>query len=135
LGVAEWIKSFTLKLNNETEPSKLAILLGWFALVITCLSSLASVVFSGALFLSDFALVLGAIAAAKRCFTPALISYGIWLLTHFGVHQYHLVLLDTVNSAHSFVVFEFVLVNVIFLFGLIVGEIKIEKGFSSHIHD
>ncbi|MCY4094190.1 MAG: hypothetical protein OXG05_03580 [Gammaproteobacteria bacterium] len=119
-----------MKINNESEPSTLGIVLGWLAMVITCLSSLASVVFAPTLFLSDFSLLLGAIAAAKRCFTPVLISYGIWLLTHFGIHQYHLVLLDTVNTAHPLVVFDIVIVNVIFFTGLIVGEISLEKRLS-----
>ena len=111
---------------------KLGLLLGCIAVVITCWSCLASVVFSPALFLSDFALLLSAFAAAKRCFNPALISYGIWVLTHFGIHQYHLVLSDTINTAHTYVLYEFVLMNVLFVIGLIVGEISLEREFSSH---
>lgn len=113
--------------DNRNEAMKLGDLIGWIAAVITCVSSLAAVVFAPALFLSDLALLLAAVAAAKRCFTPALATYGLWLLFHFGLFQYHQALLNTTNQAHGFVVFEFVLVNAIFTLGLCIGLVSLIK--------
>lgn len=110
---------------------KLGDLIGWIAVVITCVSSLAAVVFSPALFLSDLALILAAVAAAKRSFTPALVTYGLWLLFHFGLFQYHQALFNTTNQAPGFVIFEFILVNAIFTLGLCIGLVsQIRKSLS-----
>lgn len=98
-------------------------LLGWIALVITSVSGIASVIFSPALFLTHIALMVAAVAAAKRGFTPALVTYGVWLLFHFGLHRYHHALFNTTNTVHAFVVYEFVFVNVVFVSGLSIGLI------------
>ena len=111
---------------------KLGDLFGWIAVVITSVSGLASVIFSPALFLSHIALVLASIAAANRGFTPALVTYAVWMLFHFGLHQYHHVLFNTMNSAHTFVVYEFVIVNLIFLLGLAIGLMYSLKDTADH---
>lgn len=105
-------------------------LIGWIAFAITAFSGLAAVVFSPALFLSDIALILAAIAAGKRGFTSALATYGLWLLFRFGLYQYHHALFDSTNTAHAFVVHEFVLVNVVFVVGLSIGLILRIREFS-----
>lgn len=100
---------------------KVGGLLGWLAAAITSIAEVANFLFSGALLLSDMALVLAAVAAAKRFFIPALVTYGVWMSSRFGVHHYHLALFDTTNTAHTFVISEFVFVNVIFLLGCSIG--------------
>ena len=102
--------------------------LGWIAFALTALSGIASVVFSFMLLLSDFALILAAIATAKKCFRPALFTYGLWFIFHFGLHRYHLALLDSTNHAHNLVVIEFVAINVIFVLGLLIGVVSLNKG-------
>ena len=94
---------------------------GWIAFAITGVSGLASVVFSFMLFATDFALILAAVAAAKKSFRSALFTYGLWFIFRFGLHQYHFALLDTTNHAHDFVVIEFVVIHAIFVLGFLIG--------------
>lgn len=82
------------------------------------------------LFATDFALILAAIAAGKKHFQSALFTYGLWFVFHFGLHKYHLALLDTANLAHTFVISEFVIINAIFIFGLLIGVASLKRGSS-----
>ena len=82
------------------------------------------------LFATDLALILAAVAAAKKSFRSALLTYGLWFIFRFGLHRYHLALLDTTNHAHNFVVIEFVVINVIFILGLLIGVVSLKRGSS-----
>lgn len=103
---------------------------GWIAFAITGVSGLASVVFSFMLFATDFGLILAAIAAGKMHFQSALFTYGLWFVFHFGLHNYHLALLDTAYLTHTFFVSEFVVIHAIFVLGLLIGVASLKRGSS-----
>ena len=104
---------------------------GWIAVVITAVSGIASIGLSPLLLFSDLGLILAAIAASKKCFVTASITYGLWFVFHFPIHRYHLALLDTANHAHNLVVIEFVFVNAVFVLGLLVGVVSSNRHSSS----
>lgn len=106
--------------------------IGWIAFAITGLSGVASVVLSFMLVLSDFALILAAIAAGKKHFQSALFTYGLWFIFRFGLHRYHYALLDTTNHAHTLLVIEFAVINAIFILGLLIGVASLRRGLSQH---
>ena len=97
---------------------------GWTAVALTCCSGVASIVITPALLLSHFALLLAAIAAGKRQFTSAILCYALWSWFHFGLHEYHLALRNSTNTAQEYVVTEFVLIHVVFVTGLLIGVVS-----------
>lgn len=73
------------------------------------------------LILSDFVLILAAIASTKQSFTPAVLTYLLWLVARFVVLGLVPSLFEPVNQAYRLLEIEFVVVQVIFFCGLVLG--------------